>query len=46
MFYYTSECDESQNLTITIEDNLGKSFKWKVDLNNDTLNTVKGDIYQ
>lgn len=55
--YYTSECDESQSLTITVEDNFGNSFEWEVDFNNDsdaeeapsgndTLNTVKGGVYQ
>mgnify|MGYP000564854012 FL=1 len=57
MFYYTSECDESQSLTITVEDNFGNSFEWETDFNNDsdaedassgndTLNTVKGGVYQ
>ena len=55
--YYTSECDESQSLTITVEDNFGNSFEWEVEFNNDTdmdevpsgndtLNTVKGGVYQ
>ena len=55
--YYTSECDESQSLTITVEDNFGNSFEWETDFNNDsdaeeapsgndTLNTVKGGVYQ
>ena len=54
---YTSECDESQSLTITVEDNFGNSFEWEVEFNNDkdmdevpsgndTLNTVKGGVYQ
>lgn len=55
--YYTSECDESQSLTIAVEDNFGNSFEWETDFNNDsdaeevpsgndTLNTVKGGVYQ
>lgn len=55
--YYTSECDESQSLTITVEDNFRNSFEWETDFNNDsdaeeassgndTLNTVKGGVYQ
>ena len=34
--YYTSECDESQSLTITVEDNFGNAFEWEVEFNNDT----------
>lgn len=34
--YYTSECDESQSLTITVEDNFGNSFEWETDFNNDS----------
>ena len=33
---YTSECDESQSLTITVEDNFGNSFEWETDFNNDS----------
>ena len=29
--YYTSECDESQSLTITVEDNFGNAFEWEVE---------------
>ena len=32
--YYTSECDESQSLTITVEDNFGNAFEWEVEFNN------------
>ena len=31
--YYTSECDESQSLTITVEDNFGNAFEWEVEFN-------------
>ena len=34
--YYTSECDESQSLTITVEDNFGNVFEWEVEFNNDS----------
>ncbi|KAA5108023.1 DUF3872 domain-containing protein, partial [Bacteroides fragilis] len=34
--YYTSECDESQSLTITVEDNFGNAFEWEVEFNNDS----------
>ena len=32
--YYTSECDESQSLTITVEDNFGNSYELEFDFNN------------
>ena len=53
--YYTSECDESQSLTITVEDNFGNAFEWEVEFNNDTeevlsgadtLAMMKGGVYQ
>ena len=34
--YYTSECDESQSLTITVEDNFGNACEWEVEFNNDS----------
>lgn len=34
--YYTSECDESQSLAITVEDNFGNAFEWEVEFNNDS----------
>ena len=34
--YYTSECDESQSLTITVEDNFGNAFEWELEFNNDS----------
>ena len=34
--YYTSECDESQSLSITVEDNFGNAFEWEVEFNNDS----------
>ena len=33
---YFSECDESQSLTITVEDNFGNAFEWEVEFNNDS----------
>ena len=55
--YYTSECDESQSLTITVEDNFGNAFEWEVEFNNDTDTEdipsgadtsamMKGGVYQ
>ena len=55
--YYTSECDESQSLTITVEDNFGNSFEWETEFNNDTdtgevpsgadtLTIKEGGVYQ
>lgn len=51
--YYTSECDESQSLTITVEDNFGNTYEWEMEFNNvsdadedamssDTLKVGKG----
>ena len=34
--YYTSECDESQSLTITVEDNFGNTREWELEFNNDS----------
>lgn len=34
--YYTSECDESQSMTITVEDNFGNAFEWELEFNNDS----------
>ena len=34
--YTISECDESQSLTITVEDNFGNAFEWEVEFNNDS----------
>lgn len=34
--YYTSECDESQSLTITVEDNFGNKYEWETEFNNDS----------
>ena len=34
--YYTSECDESQSLTVTVEDNFGNACEWEVAFNNDS----------
>ena len=55
--YYTSKCDESQSLTITVEDNFGNAFEWEVEFNNDTDTEdipsgadtsamMKGGVYQ
>ena len=34
--YYTSECDESQSLIITVEDNFGNKYEWGTEFNNDS----------
>ena len=55
--YYTYECDESQSLTITVEDIFGNSFEWETEFNNDTdtgevpsgadtLTIKEGGVYQ
>lgn len=41
--YYTSECDESQSLTITVEDNFGNSFEWETDFNNSNTSETESD---
>lgn len=33
--YYTSACDESQSLTVTVEDNFGNAYEWELEFNND-----------
>lgn len=33
--YYTSECDESQNFIVVVEDNYGQSYEFEIDLNNE-----------
>ena len=49
--------DVTQAYPFTVEDNFGNSFEWETDFNNDsdaeeapsgndTLNTVKGGVYQ
>lgn len=54
--YYTSECDESQSLTVTVEDNWGNAHEWELEFNNDsdaevvpsgndTLSAAKGGVY-
>ena len=41
--YYTSECDESQSLTITVEDNFGNACEWELEFNNDSDTETEGD---
>lgn len=33
--YYTSECDESQNFIVVVEDNYGQFYEMEYDLNNE-----------
>lgn len=33
--YYTSECDESQNFIVMVENNYGQSYEFEIDLNNE-----------
>lgn len=43
--YYTSNCEESQSLTIVVEDNWGTACEWKLNFNNDSddaISTEKG----
>jgi len=35
--YYTSECDESQNFIVVVEDNYGQSYEFEIDLNNENV---------
>ena len=42
--YYTSECDESQSLTITVEDNFGNACEWELEFNNDSDAETEGSI--
>ena len=42
--YYTSECDESQSLTITVEDNFGNACEWELEFNNDSDAETEGGI--
>lgn len=42
--YYTSECDESQNLTVTVEDNFGNVCEWELEFNNDSDMETEGGI--
>ncbi len=35
--YYTSECDESQNFIVVVEDNYGQSYEMEFDLNNENV---------
>ena len=42
--YYTSECDESQSLTITMEDNFGNACEWELEFNNDSDAETEGGV--
>ena len=42
--YYTSECDESQSLTITVEDNFGNACEWELEFNNDSDAETGGGV--
>ena len=42
--YYTSECDESQSLTITVEDNFGNACEWELEFNNDSDAETEGGV--
>ena len=42
--YYTSECDESQSLTITVEDNFGHACEWELEFNNDSDAETEGGV--
>ena len=41
--YYTSECDESQNFIVVIEDNYGQSYEFEIDLNNENADEEPAD---
>ena len=40
----TSECDESQSLTITVEDNFGNACEWELEFNNDSDAETEGGV--
>ena len=42
--YYTSECDESQSLTITVEDNFGNACEWELEFNNESDTETEGGV--
>lgn len=41
--YYTSECDESQNFIVVVEDNYGQSYEFEIDLNNENADEEPAD---
>ena len=41
--YYTSECDESQNFIVVVEDNYGQSYEFEIDLNNENVDEEPAD---
>ncbi len=41
--YYTSECDESQNFIVVVEDNYGQSYEFEIDLNNENVDEELAD---
>ena len=41
--YYTSECDESQNFIVVVEDNYGQSYEMEFDLNNENVDEEPAD---
>ena len=41
--YYTSECDESQNFIVVVEDNYGQLHEMEFDLNNENVDEEPAD---
>ena len=41
--YYTSECDESQNFIVVVEDNYGQLYEMEFDLNNENVDEEPAD---
>ncbi len=41
--YYTSECDESQNFIVVVEDNYGQFYEMEFDLNNENVDEEPAD---
>ena len=39
----TSECDESQNFIVVVEDNYGQSYEMEFDLNNENVDEEPAD---
>ena len=40
--YYTSECDESQNFIVVVEDNYGQSYEFEIDLSHIAFKILPG----
>ena len=41
--YYTSQCDETQNFIVVVEDNFGNSHEMEFDFNNSNTSETESD---